>query len=58
MIDSFSLFVLLVLAGTMLLWFGRKSRKKFPQFVGAILIVAALLLVTATLLLVTAVRNH
>ena len=58
MIDSFSLIVLLTVAGTLLLWFGRRSRRKIPNFVGNILIVAALLLVIATLLLITAVRNH
>ena len=58
MLDFFSLIVLLVVVGTLLLWFGRKNRRKIPQFIGAVLTVSALLLIAATLLLVTAVRNH
>ena len=58
MIDSFLLIVLLAVAGTLLLWFGHKSRRKIPQFVGTILTISSLLLVIATLLLATAARNH
>lgn len=58
MIDSFSLTVLLAAIGILLLWHGRKTRRKLPQFIGVILTLAALLLVAATVLLATAARNH
>ena len=58
MIDSFSLTVLLAAIGILLLWHGRKSRRKLPRFIGVILTLAALLLVAATVLLATAARNH
>ncbi len=58
MIDSFSLTLLLAAIGILLLWHGRKTRRKHPQFIGVILTFAALLLVVATVLLATAARNH
>ena len=58
MIDSFSLTLLLAATGILLLWHGRKIRRKLPQFIGVILTFAALLLVVATVLLATAARNH